>query len=115
MSTEVKVPAFPESVTDGTVVAWHKQAGDSVRRGDNLVDIETDKVVFEVPAPVDGVLQEVLIEPGAVVVSGQVLARLGDVQASGAAAKVDKPAPAAAAAPVSEVGAMPAARRAEEA
>jgi 2-oxoglutarate dehydrogenase E2 component (dihydrolipoamide succinyltransferase) len=111
MSTEVKVPAFPESVTDGTVVAWHKQAGDSVRRGDNLVDIETDKVVFEVPAPVDGVLQEVLIDSGAVVVSGQVLARLGAAQAAGGAGTAGKPAPAAAAAPAPAVSVMPAARK----
>ena len=111
MSTEVKVPAFPESVTDGTVVAWHKQAGDSVHRGDNLVDIETDKVVFEVPAPEDGVLQEVLIQPGAVVVSGQVLARLGAALASGAAATANKVAAASASAPVSEVSVLPAARK----
>jgi 2-oxoglutarate dehydrogenase E2 component (dihydrolipoamide succinyltransferase) len=114
MSTEVKVPAFPESVTDGTVVTWHKQAGDSVRRGDTLVDIETDKVVFEVPAPDDGVLQEVLIPAGAVVVSGQVLARLGAAQVAGMAATTHKPAAATAAATVSaamEVKAMPAARK----
>ncbi len=113
MSTEVKVPAFPESVTDGTVVAWHKQAGDSVRRGDNLVDIETDKVVFEVPAPEDGVLQEVLIQPGALVVSGQVLARLGAAQASGAvaAATANKPAAVTASAQAAEVNVMPAARK----
>ncbi len=111
MSTEVKVPAFPESVTDGTVVAWHKQAGDSVRRGDNLVDIETDKVVFEVPAPEDGVLQEVLIQPGALVVSGQVLARLGAAQTSGAAATTNKPAAVTANAQAAEVNVMPAARK----
>ncbi len=112
MATEVKVPAFPESVTDGTVVTWHKQAGDSVRRGDNLVDIETDKVVFEVPAPVDGVLQEILIEPGAVVVSGQTLARLGGAQASGGATTTaSKPAAASASAPVPEINALPAARK----
>ncbi len=111
MATEVKVPAFPESVTDGTVVTWHKQVGDRVQRGDNLVDIETDKVVFEVPAPEDGVLQEVLVQPGAVVVSGQVLARLGAAQASGAAVAVNKPAAAAASAPASDANVMPAARK----
>jgi 2-oxoglutarate dehydrogenase E2 component (dihydrolipoamide succinyltransferase) len=112
MSIEVKVPAFPESVTDGTVVAWHKLAGDNVRRGENLVDIETDKVVFEVPAPDDGVLQELLVQPGTVVVSGQVLARLGAAQASAAA--VNKPAVASAGTVVAGAGVMPAARKAIE-
>ena len=59
MTIEVKVPQLPESVADATLVAWHKAAGDSVRRDDNLVDLETDKVVLEVPAPSDGVLKEI--------------------------------------------------------
>ena len=59
MSIEVKVPALPESVADATISAWHKQPGDSVSRDENLVDIETDKVVLEVPAPADGVLAEI--------------------------------------------------------
>ena len=54
MTTEVKVPALPESVSDGVVVVWHKQPGDVIERDEALVDIETDKVVLEVPAPVDG-------------------------------------------------------------
>lgn len=78
MSLEINVPVFPESVTDGTLVAWHKQPGESVSRGDVLADVETDKVVFEVPAPVDGVLEEILEQNGATVVSGQLLARLND-------------------------------------
>lgn len=82
MSVEVKVPAFPESVTDGTVVAWHKQPGEGIKRGENLVDIETDKVMFEVPAPQDGVLQEIFTQAGSVVVSGQVMARLGAADAA---------------------------------
>ena len=57
MSIEVKVPQLPESVADATLVAWHKKAGDAVRREENLVDLETDKVVLEVPAPADGVHQ----------------------------------------------------------
>ncbi len=57
MSIEVKVPQLPESVADATLVAWHKKAGDPVRREENLVDLETDKVVLEVPAPADGVTQ----------------------------------------------------------
>ncbi len=74
MSIEVKVPTLPESVTDATVLAWHKQAGDPVSRDENLLDLETDKVVLEVPSPVDGVLQEIHAETGAVVTSDDVLA-----------------------------------------
>ncbi|RMG35018.1 MAG: 2-oxoglutarate dehydrogenase complex dihydrolipoyllysine-residue succinyltransferase [Gammaproteobacteria bacterium] len=73
MSIEVKVPTLPESVTDATVLAWHKQAGDPVSRDENLLDLETDKVVLEVPSPVDGVLQEIRAETGAVVTSDDVL------------------------------------------
>jgi 2-oxoglutarate dehydrogenase E2 component (dihydrolipoamide succinyltransferase) len=76
MSIEVKVPQLPESVTDATLVNWHKKAGDSVGRDENLVDLETDKVVLEVPAPAAGVLKEVKVENGATVISGQVLAIL---------------------------------------
>ena len=60
MTTEVRVPALPESVSDGVVVCWHKRVGDTIRRDEALVDIETDKVVLEVPAPADGVLEEIL-------------------------------------------------------
>ncbi|MGH8110427.1 MAG: biotin/lipoyl-containing protein, partial [Rhodanobacteraceae bacterium] len=55
MSIEVKVPVLPESVSDATIAAWHKQPGDAIHRDENLVDLETDKVVLEVPAPADGV------------------------------------------------------------
>ncbi len=79
MPVEVKVPGFPESVTEGTLVAWHKQPGDTVKRDEILVDIETDKVVFELPAPEDGILEEVLENDGATVVSGQVIARISAV------------------------------------
>ncbi len=83
MTIEVKVPQLPESVTDATVVTWHKRAGDSVRRDENLVDLETDKVVLEVPAPSDGVLKELKIDDGTIVTGGQVLALLepGEVTA----------------------------------
>ncbi|NNF16994.1 MAG: 2-oxoglutarate dehydrogenase complex dihydrolipoyllysine-residue succinyltransferase [Gammaproteobacteria bacterium] len=74
MSVEVKVPQLPESVADATLVGWHKQAGDSVRRDENLVDLETDKVVLEVPAPVSGVISEIKIEDGTTVTAGEVLA-----------------------------------------
>ena len=76
MSIEIKVPALPESVTDATLVAWHKKEGDAVSRDENLVDLETDKVVLEVPAPSSGTLQEIRIADGTTVTSGQVLAIL---------------------------------------
>jgi 2-oxoglutarate dehydrogenase E2 component (dihydrolipoamide succinyltransferase) len=76
MSIEVKVPQLPESVQDATLVNWHKKPGDSVNRDENLVDIETDKVVLEVPAPVSGVLKEIRVKDGTTVGAGQVLAIL---------------------------------------
>jgi 2-oxoglutarate dehydrogenase E2 component (dihydrolipoamide succinyltransferase) len=95
MSIEVKVPQLPESVADATLVAWHKKAGDSVRREENLVDLETDKVVLEVPAPADGVIREIVAADGAVVTSGQLLAIL---EPGVAATPVAKPAASASAA-----------------
>ena len=88
MSIEVKVPQLPESVTDATLVTWHKKAGEPVGRDENLVDLETDKVVLEVPAPAAGVIKEIKVENGATVTSGQVLAILEE----GAAAAAAKPA-----------------------
>ncbi len=67
MSIEVKVPQLPESVADATLVAWHKQPGDPVSRDENLVDLETDKVVLEVPAPSTGVIKELNVADGATV------------------------------------------------
>jgi 2-oxoglutarate dehydrogenase E2 component (dihydrolipoamide succinyltransferase) len=74
MSTEIRVPQLPESVADATLVAWHKQPGDPIARDENLADLETDKVVLEVPAPANGVVREIKVQSGAVVTSGQVLA-----------------------------------------
>jgi 2-oxoglutarate dehydrogenase E2 component (dihydrolipoamide succinyltransferase) len=74
--TEIKVPQLPESITDATLVAWHKKPGDAVKRDENLADLETDKVVLEVPAPANGVLREVKVQTGAVVTAGQLLAVL---------------------------------------
>ncbi|MCW8911603.1 MAG: 2-oxoglutarate dehydrogenase complex dihydrolipoyllysine-residue succinyltransferase [Gammaproteobacteria bacterium] len=74
MTIEVKVPALPESVADAVVLTWHKKPGDLVKRDESLVDVETDKVVLEVPAPVDGVLSDITQQEGATVVSDQVLA-----------------------------------------
>jgi 2-oxoglutarate dehydrogenase E2 component (dihydrolipoamide succinyltransferase) len=74
MTIEVRVPQLPESVADATLVAWHKQQGDAVSRDENLVDLETDKVVLEVPAPMAGVLAEIKLRDGTTVTSGQLLA-----------------------------------------
>lgn len=74
MSIDVKVPVLPESVSDATVATWHKKPGDTVRRDENLVDLETDKVVLEVPSPVDGVLESIKADPGDVVEANDVIA-----------------------------------------
>ncbi len=83
MSIEVKVPQLPESVSDATLVSWHKQEGDRVSRDENLVDLETDKVVLEVPAPADGVLKEIRIGDGTTVTSGEVIAVLEEGEGGG--------------------------------
>ncbi|HSN01141.1 MAG TPA: 2-oxoglutarate dehydrogenase complex dihydrolipoyllysine-residue succinyltransferase [Rudaea sp.] len=104
MALEVKVPVLPESVSDATIASWHKKPGDAIRRDENLVDLETDKVVLEVPAPADGVLKEIKQQTGATVTSGQLLAVIEEgavaaaAPAAPAAAKA-APAPAAPAAP----------------
>ena len=81
MSIEVKVPALPESVADATIATWHKKIGDKVTRDENIVDLETDKVVLEVPSPADGILKEILFKEGDTVLSGQLMAIIeaGDV------------------------------------
>jgi 2-oxoglutarate dehydrogenase E2 component (dihydrolipoamide succinyltransferase) len=90
MSIEVRVPQLPESVADATLVSWHKQPGDAVSRDENLVDLETDKVVLEVPSPAAGVIKELKVQDGATVTSGQVLAVIEE----GAAAETSTPAAA---------------------
>jgi 2-oxoglutarate dehydrogenase E2 component (dihydrolipoamide succinyltransferase) len=89
MTIEVRVPQLPESVADATLVSWHKKPGDSVARDENLVDLETDKVVLEVPAPVTGVLKEIKLTDGTTVTSGQLLAIIeeGAVAIPGASAR----------------------------
>src|SRR6478752_4413220 len=91
MTIEVKVPVLPESVSDATIATWHKKAGDAVKRDENLVDLETDKVVLEVPSPVDGVLKEIKFAEGATVNSQQVIGvvEAGAVAAAAAPAKSD--------------------------
>ncbi len=76
MAIEIRVPTLPESVTDATVLAWHKKEGEAVRRDENLLDLETDKVVLEVPAPADGVLAEIKAKEGQLVEADDVLALL---------------------------------------
>ena len=103
MQIEVKVPALSESVSEASLVAWHKKAGESVKRDENLIDIETDKVVMELPAPADGVIVKILKADGSAVVSGDVIAVI-DTEAKGAVA-----APAAASAAPAEAKAAVAA------
>lgn len=100
MLIEVKVPQLSESVSEATLVAWHKKEGDAVSRDENLIDIETDKVVLETPAPADGVLVKIIKGDGVTVGSGELIAQI-DTEAKAAAG--------AAAAPVQAVTPPPAA------
>lgn len=108
MSIEVKVPVLPESVSDATIATWHKKVGDAVARDENLVDLETDKVVLEVPSTVDGVLKEIKHQEGDTVNSEQIIAIIEEgasAAAPAAAASEEKaaaPAPAKAEAPKAE-------------
>ena len=114
MSMEIRVPKLPESVADATLVAWRKKPGDAVSRDENLADLETDKVVLEVPSPANGVLQEIRMPAGSVVHSDDLLA-IVLAGAAASAAPVAAPTataaarPAAAAADADKLG--PAARR----
>ena len=102
MATEIKVPVLPESVSDAVIATWHKKVGDAVKRDENIVDLETDKVVLEVPSTVDGVIKELKFAEGATVLSQQVIAVIeeGAVAAAPApAAEAPKAAAPAAAAP----------------
>ncbi len=102
MTIEIKVPVLPESVADATIATWHVKAGDTVKRDQNLVDIETDKVVLEVVAPADGVIGDILNEEGATVLGEQVIANLTEGGAAPAAKAESVPAPAAAPAATAE-------------
>jgi 2-oxoglutarate dehydrogenase E2 component (dihydrolipoamide succinyltransferase) len=93
MSIEIKVPPLPESVSDATLVAWHKNAGESVSRDENLVDLETDKVVLEVPAPASGTIVKIVVDSGATVVAGDVLAILEEGEVAAAAESATEVAP----------------------
>ena len=118
---EVPVPQLSESVAEATLLQWHKKVGEAVARDENLIDIETDKVVLELPAPAQGVIVEILKENGSTVVAGEIIARI-DTEATAAAgtasasaapttAPAPAPAPVVAAAASSSTIAMPAAAR----
>ncbi len=115
MSTDITVPQLPESVSDATVARWTKSRGDRVERDEVLVELETDKVVLEVPAPADGVLEEVLHDEGASVTADTVLGRVVEGAAASASGDGDSAdqgeaneAPAAQAAAADEGGEAPA-------
>ena len=116
MATDIKAPTFPESVADGTIATWHKQAGEACKRDELLADIETDKVVLEIVAPADGVLSEILKAEGETILSEELIARFSAGEVG------EAPAPAAATeVPVAQESAQnadpilsPAARRAAE-
>lgn len=97
MIIEVKVPQLPESVSEATLMTWHKKAGDFVNRDENVIDLETDKVVLELPAPQAGVIVEIIEQDGATVVSGQLIARIDTAAKAGDAPAAVAAAPAAAA------------------
>src|SRR5882724_3850854 len=112
MLIEIKVPQLSESVAEATLLAWHKKVGEAVKRDENLIDIETDKVVLELPAPADGVLSKIFKGDGGTVKAGEVIATI-DTDGKAAAAPASAPAKAApagapAAAPASKPSASPA-------
>ena len=114
MSIEITVPKLPESVADATLVIWHKKPGDRVARDENLADLETDKVVLEVPAPAAGTLVEIKVVAGTTVTSGQLLAVFEAGEASAVAAPVAAAVAATPAAPAAAAASKsgPAAQRA---
>ena len=108
MIIDVKVPQLSESVAEATLVAWHKREGQAVSRDENLIDIETDKVVLELPAPDGGVLVKIIKGDGETVVAGEVIAQID----TAATAAVSAPAAAAAPAAAPAAAASPAAAKA---
>jgi len=109
MSVQIRVPQLPESVADATLVAWRKQPGQAVARDENLADLETDKVVLEVPAPTNGVLREIKVQAGTTVKSGELLAVIEEGAAAQPAASTAQPAKPAEPPELAKAG--PAARR----
>jgi 2-oxoglutarate dehydrogenase E2 component (dihydrolipoamide succinyltransferase) len=104
MQVEVKVPQLSESVAEATLLSWHKKVGEFVKRDENLIDIETDKVVLELPAPADGILIKIAKADGGLVTSNEIIATIDtDSKAAAAAAPAAaKAAPVAAAAPAAK-------------
>ncbi len=103
MLIEVKVPQLSESVSEATLVSWHKKEGDAVSRDENLIDIETDKVVLETPAPADGVLVKIVKADGENVASGDLIAQIDtEAKAATGAAAPAEPVPAVAAPPAAQ-------------
>jgi 2-oxoglutarate dehydrogenase E2 component (dihydrolipoamide succinyltransferase) len=112
MSLQIRVPQLPESVADATLVSWRKQPGQAVTRDESLADLETDKVVLEVPAPASGVLREIAVQAGATVKSGDLLAVIDEgATAQPSSAAADAPTATGGASSVSGGAAGPAARR----
>jgi 2-oxoglutarate dehydrogenase E2 component (dihydrolipoamide succinyltransferase) len=124
MSTEIKVPAMGESVTEATVARWFKKEGDAVKRDEPLLELETDKVTVEVPSPADGAIESISVQQGTTVMVGAILGAIAEGQAGAAAnkagsapaqkaaaPKAEAPKPAAPAAPKADAPAMPSATR----
>ncbi|MDR1529632.1 MAG: 2-oxoglutarate dehydrogenase complex dihydrolipoyllysine-residue succinyltransferase [Burkholderiales bacterium] len=112
MKLEIKVPQLPESVSEATLLQWNKKVGDAVTRDENLIDLETDKVVLELPAPVSGVLREILIGNGAIVKANDVLAILDTEATIKAVARQETPRVSQQSKmPADSVAALPAARK----
>lgn len=112
MSIEIRVPTLPESVADATVAGIHKKVGDTIRRDENFIDLETDKVVLEIPATEDGVIEAIQVSEGDQVTEGDIIAIIGAASASPAAAASEiSPAEAATTASATEAAAGPAARK----
>src|SRR5215475_5988017 len=126
MSIDIKVPAMGESVTEATVARWFKKEGESVARDEPILELETDKVTVEVPAPAAGSIESISVQAGATVQVGAILGSIAEGKAGAApAAKAEAPkaeapkpaaapAPAAPQAPKTDAPAMPAARRISE-
>src|SRR5882672_1029949 len=112
MLVEVKVPALSESVAEATLLSWHKKQGEFVKRDENLIDIETDKVVLELPAPASGVLSQVIKGDGGTVASNEVIATIDTDAKAPAGAAVT--AAAASPPPAASVTAVPSPSRAEQ-
>ncbi|WP_101760380.1 2-oxoglutarate dehydrogenase complex dihydrolipoyllysine-residue succinyltransferase [Oceanicoccus sp. KOV_DT_Chl] len=112
MTIDIKAPAFPESIADGTVATWHKKPGEAVSRDELIVDIETDKVVLEIVAPADGVISEIIKAEGETVLSNELIGLFAAGEAGTVAAVVEQPVTAAQPQPItSDLKLSPAARK----